>query len=247
MISVNEHSQTVTRPASESTATLHEFLRLLRLNHFNAAPMPIALDEEHETLSLVAGKTFDSVLDAEMGSEQALISAARLLRQFHDASAKTLKYLPAVQHWSLPVRQPVEVICHGDFAPYNVALAGGEVKGVYDFDTAHPAPRVWDLAYALYCWCPFKTADGDRMGDIESQIARAVLFCQHYGADAAQREALVETMIARLDALISFMEEQAKHNPKFAQNIADGHHLAYQQDMAYLKAHRDKITTALVK
>ena len=65
-------------------------------------------------------------------------------------------------------------------------------------DTAHPAPRLWDLAYAVYCWSPFKTYEYDALGDLNSQSARAKLFCDSYGLSNAEREKLVATMIDRV-------------------------------------------------
>lgn len=54
----------------------------------------------------------------------------------------------------LPARSPAEVICHGDIAPYNSAVRDGRVIGFIDFDTAHPAPRLGDVAYAVYRYAP---------------------------------------------------------------------------------------------
>ncbi|UGA53370.1 phosphotransferase [Vibrio sp. VB16] len=72
----------------------------------------------------------------------------------------------------LEPREPFEFICHGDFTPYNVALSENTVVGVFDFDTAHPAPRIWDLAYSIYCWSPFKTDSVDKLGTIAEQVFR---------------------------------------------------------------------------
>ncbi|MFJ9374801.1 phosphotransferase [Streptomyces sp. NPDC101455] len=43
---------------------------------------------------------------------------------------------------------PVEVICHGDFAPDNCVFTGEGAVGIVDFDAARPGPgpRAWDLA-----------------------------------------------------------------------------------------------------
>ena len=48
-----------------------------------------------------------------------LDDAARWLRRFHDA---TLDFERAGRVWMLPVREPAEVICHNDFAPYNLVF-----------------------------------------------------------------------------------------------------------------------------
>lgn len=118
--------------------------------------------------------------------------------------------------------------------------------GVFDFDTAHPAPRVWDLAYSIYCWAPFKTDNVDRLGTLEDQVSRARLFCDSYGASYLEREQLVDIMIKRLEALIRFMcKEASSNNEQFSENIEQGHLQAYRNDIAYIRANKQKIKDAL--
>ena len=81
-----------------------------------------------------------------------MVSAAKLLRTYHDATESFITPETFKLSWMLPVKEPAEVIVHGDFAPYNVALKGNRAVGIIDFDTAHPAPRLWDIAYAVYRW-----------------------------------------------------------------------------------------------
>ena len=38
-----------------------------------------------------------------------------------------------------------DTVVHGDFAPYNCVVRDGLVTGVFGFDIAHPAPRLWDV------------------------------------------------------------------------------------------------------
>ncbi|WP_396136875.1 MULTISPECIES: phosphotransferase [unclassified Amycolatopsis] len=42
-----------------------------------------------------------------------------------------------------------EVVCHGDFGPWNVVWRGDQPVGILDWDYARPAPRLHDVAYAL--------------------------------------------------------------------------------------------------
>ncbi len=53
-------------------------------------------------------------------------------------------------------RKPFEIISpYGDFAP-GITLSSTTVRwtDIIDFETAHPGPRCWDLAYAVYRWAP---------------------------------------------------------------------------------------------
>ncbi|MGV9364612.1 phosphotransferase [Amycolatopsis sp. NPDC003731] len=49
-----------------------------------------------------------------------------------------------------------EVVCHGDFGPWNVVWRGGQPVGILDWDYARPAPRLHDVAYALEYVAPFR-------------------------------------------------------------------------------------------
>ena len=47
------------------------------------------------------------------------------------------------------------MICHNDFATYNLIARDGRLVGAIDFDFASPGPRLWDLAYLAYRIVPF--------------------------------------------------------------------------------------------
>ncbi|MDD1779842.1 aminoglycoside phosphotransferase family protein [Enterovibrio sp. ZSDZ35] len=240
-------SKDVTRPSGPWTPTIHQFLHHLHRNGFTQCPLPLSIEANTETVTLVDGETYDYPLKGAIASEEALISAAKLLRKFHDTSAMFIASMPSdCLHWQQPLRDPVEVICHSDFAPYNVALNGDKVVGVFDFDTAHPGPRMWDLAYAVYCWAPFKTHRHDAMGSLVEQSTRARLFCVHYGAVERDKLQLVDCMISRLQSLVSFMYAEADSgNTKFQQDIEQGHQNAYLKDIDYLLRNKAQITRQL--
>ena len=48
-----------------------------------------------------------------------------------------------------------EVICHGDFGPWNVVWRGCEPVGLLDFDFAGPGDPMLDISYALQYSAPF--------------------------------------------------------------------------------------------
>lgn len=238
---------TVIRPMNPWSDTVHLLLTHLHNQGFHQCPAVVGIDGSNEVLSYLEGDTFNYPLRGAIATEEALFSAARLLRQLHDASTTFLNAYPDFScQWMLPGRTPPEVICHGDFTPYNVVLKGNQVVGIFDFDTAHPAPRLWDLAYSIYCWAPFKTHKNDKMGNLQDQIQRALCFCDGYGADLQQRSQLVETMIIRLQALVDFMQAEADSgNPQFQAHIAEGHHLSYLDDIVYLQRNQHAITLGI--
>lgn len=242
----------VHRPIGQWTHQVHRLLNHLRKKAFYFAPEPLGFDVEgREVVSFIKGEVSNYPLSVNASSTEALISAAHMLRNFHDASQSFLAGLTCCQStcWQLPPRYPQEVICHGDFAPYNVVLDGKEAIGIIDFDTCHPGPRSWDIAYALYRWCPFTNPNNkDGFGSIEDQIVRARLFCKAYGMLNEQRGGLASLIIERLQVLIDFLLVQAqKGNETFELNKRDGHHLLYIADVEYIKRHLITIEEGLRK
>ncbi len=235
----------VYRPCGPWSNAIHKLLDHLAGAGFNGAPKTFGFDEHgNEILSYVVGDVYNYPLVNNIATDQALISAAQLLRQYHDLTVSFVARSSFKKlQWMFPGRKPYEVVCHGDFAPYNVALDGRQTVAMFDFDTAHPAPRIWDIAYAVYCWAPFKTNSYDSLGDLQSQSARAKLFCDAYGLSDSERKLLVSTMINRITALVDYMEEEAdRGNSAFIDNISNNHHLAYLADIEYLKENQQLIT-----
>ena len=230
---------------------VHQFLYFLRKRGFNQAPLPLGFDEQgREIVSFVKGKTCDYPLSDDVASLEALVSAAKLLRSYHDASQSFLNEIGASnQAWMFPCRDPQEVICHSDFAPYNICFEGKRAVGIIDFDTAHPGPRVWDIAYALYRFAPFSNPENvESFGGIEDQILRAYLFCNAYGLNEENRIGLVDLILERLRVLLSFLMQSAREgNKKYAANVQNGHHLTYLADIEYITLHKLRIENGLIR
>ncbi|MGF1727646.1 phosphotransferase [Photobacterium nomapromontoriensis] len=245
---IHRSGDKVYRPSGFWSQSIHQLFAHLHSEQFDFAPQSYGFDlNGNEILSYVSGDVYNYPLVGAVSTTEALCSAAALLRHYHDV---TVTFVQSEQcnnlKWLLPIREPQEVICHGDYAPYNVALSGNTVVGIFDFDTAHPAPRIWDVAYAVYCWAPFKTHEYDAMGDVMSQSIRAKQFCDAYGLENVYRECLVMTMIDRIQALVDYMHSQASSgNEAFIENIKDGHHFAYLADIEYLKRNKVQITDSL--
>ncbi|MEJ8284578.1 Ser/Thr protein kinase RdoA (MazF antagonist) [Curtobacterium sp. PvP017] len=237
----------VHRPAGPWTPTVHRLLAHLHEQGFVAAPEPIEHGDTLETVSFVPGVAGEYPWTEDVASEAALVTSARLLRQFHDAAA-TYPLDASRDCWSQAERTPVETIVHGDFAPYNCVYDGIQAVGLIDFDTAHPGPRVWDVASAVYRFAPFTTGavEGMTAPALEDRLARAAEFCRAYDLDARSRSVLAETMTASLVAMVTTMEtEAAAGNPKFVSDLAHGHADLYRADVAYLEQHADAIAAAV--
>jgi len=235
----------VRRPAGPWSATVHRLLSHVRERGFDRAPLPVGFtDSGEEILTFLPGAVSNYPLPDSVRSEAALLSAARLLRAYHDA---TEGFLDVDCTWQLRRHSPVEVICHGDYAPYNVVFDGTNAVGIIDFDVAHPGPRNWDIAYALYRWAPFTNPlNTDGFGTPGEQISRARKFCDAYGLGQQNRIGLAELIAERLRQLLDFLVREAEVGVEaFRNNMRDGHHLLYQNDIEYIEQNRQIIDSGL--
>ncbi|GAA3143745.1 aminoglycoside phosphotransferase family protein [Planomonospora alba] len=238
--------ETVHRPTGPWSPAVHGLLRHLERRGFRGAPRLHGVTEDGlEVLDFIPGRVSDYPLTPEAASGEALESAAELLRAYHDATAE---YVAGHETgWMSPALPPAEVILHNDYAPYNCVLDGTRVVGIIDFDTAAPGPRLWDVAYAVHRWAQVGDPDaGTGCGTAEEQAVRARVFCDRYGLDAAGRGALVDTVAARLGALVEFMHAQAAAGVEaFRRHIEEGHDTLYRNDIAYLGERRAAFEAAL--
>ncbi len=146
---------TVRRPTGPWTPAVHGLLRHLRAVGFDGVPEVLGVDERgREALTYLPGRVI--AVDGEMAALDVLVSAMRWLRRYHDAVESYSSNGP----WRWGSRQLAagELICHHDFAPYNVAVSssatGERVVGVFDWDMAGPGTRLEDLAFAAWNWVP---------------------------------------------------------------------------------------------
>lgn len=159
MNTVVRFGNTVRRPAAAWTPTVQRLLCHARERGVSWAPVPLGYDEVgREVLSYISGDV-PHEMPEWVWSEVALMDAARALRQWHDA---TCCFDLAGAVWSSDAREPAEVICHNDFAPYNCVFRDGRFAGAIDFDLCSPGPRLWDMAYTAYRYVPLMPpADAD--------------------------------------------------------------------------------------
>lgn len=235
---------TVRRPTGPHSPRVHDLLR--RLAGFAPVPRVLEVGEGVEVLDFLPGDVGNYPVSDAAASATALVTAAELLRSYHDATAGFAADLPR-QGWMFEVVEPVEVVCHGDYAPHNCVLDGDRVVGLIDFDTARPGARLVDLGGAAYRWVPLSGPgnDGVRPGTAE-QADRLAVFADAYGAGPAERAGLVDAVLANLGGMVRFMRAQAAAgSAAFAGHVADGHDRLYLRDAAYVRAHRATFTDAL--
>lgn len=196
----------VNRPSGAWTPAVHRLLSHLNNAGVRGVPKPLAIINNHrEVITYVEGTVPNYPMPEWVWSETALMSSTRLLRQVHDVTAGLSLEGP----WRSPVREPVEVICHNDFAPYNLVFDDEQVVGVIDWDFASPGPRLWDIAYLAYRIVPLSSGDRRDGFTDEDRRRRLQLLITAYGSDADEAEVLA-MLGDRLLALASFTEDTAE-------------------------------------
>ncbi len=243
MAAVVRVGDTVHRSAGPWSGQVHRLLAHLRASGLHEVPEPLGFDAQgREVLSFLPGVVGHEPLP-EFRSDALLVAAAQLLRRIHDATEAVAHKWPS--GWQAPTRQPIEVICHGDFAPYNCVFDQGKLVGVIDFDHAHPGERAWDLAYAIYRFAPLTApSNPENYGTVEEQGRRARLFCEAYGLQ--ERSSLLDVILARVDFMADFLRKGAARGDKRLQaNIDAGHLAIYLTDYDHILAHRDQFQAAL--
>ena len=155
---------TVRRPPVFATQLMRDVLVHLEQVAFEAAPRWLGFDEQgRDVLSFIEGDTFSDCREIVWSDEQ-LVACSDLLRRYHDAVAGSA------------LAGDEEVVCHGDYAPWNLIWREGLPVCLIDFDTTHPGPRAEDVGYAL--WKHLNLGLVDLSAD--EQARRARVFVEAY-------------------------------------------------------------------
>ncbi|MFD9701771.1 aminoglycoside phosphotransferase family protein [Lentzea sp. NPDC059081] len=153
---VERIGDTVRRPTYPWSPSIHALLRHLESAGFANAPRFLGLDEDgREVLTYVEGESGPQGW-ARVVDDAGLTRFARLLRDYHDAVAGFVPSDDLGWFTGDTGLSGHEVICHGDFGPWNVVWRGERPVGVIDWDYARPASRLHDVAYALEYVAPFR-------------------------------------------------------------------------------------------
>ena len=168
--SVVRRGDTVRKPATPYDTATTALLDCLTEAGVMGVPRALGIDGQgRRILSWVPGDT--AFPDNLWSVDIAMTSAAKRLRAVHDAS---VPLVGATRPWaySYPDRSQHQVICHNDFAPYNMAFdTNGAVAGIFDFDLAGPGPRLRDLAYLAWWMVPFGRQDPNMARMTDQDIA----------------------------------------------------------------------------
>ena len=186
---------TVRRPRRPTSPATHALLRHLADVGFAGAPRFLGVDDRgREVLSYIPGTAVTPPYPAWALTDEALVSVAGLLRDYHRAVST---FDPRPHRWppSPPAPFAGELVSHNDGNLDNVVFRDGRAVALIDFDLASPGSRVWDVACAARLWAPLRPAhdiDDSRRG---RALDRFRLFADSYGLGPDERQRLVAAVL----------------------------------------------------
>ncbi|TRZ39694.1 aminoglycoside phosphotransferase [Niallia circulans] len=242
---VNRFGNTVRRDLKPGSDKIHKLLVHLENKGFGYAPRFLGIDEKNrEILTYIEGEAGNYPLKKYMWSDDVLKDIANMLRLYHDAVSD----FSLLNEWKPMDNTPdkTEVICHNDFAVYNIIFYDEKPVGIIDFDVAAPGPRLWDIAYTLYTCVPLSrlwhTEKGEEVHYNASKDSgrikqRVKFFFECYGMQTLEKDFL-DMVILRVEGLCKYMIKRAGEGDVAFQKMLDEGHLEhYQKDIRFINKH----------
>lgn len=228
---------TVRKPWTEATPSVHDFVTALRARGVDA-PEPLGRDDHgRQVIEFVPGTL---ALGGPRLTGDDLRRVGALIRSIHDAAAAYEPAADATWHTAIPAPGE-ELVCHNDLAPWN--LVTGDRWVFIDWDAAAPSTRLWDLAYAAQA---FTLSDSHR--DAEEAAGDLAALIAGYGADLTMRSALPRAMQERTAAMLALLEGAAETGEEpWASMCADGHGAHWADALRYVREHQAVWARALAK
>jgi hypothetical protein len=232
---------TVRRDVSSVTPTIHALLRHLDASGFAGAPRVLGIDEQ--------GREILTFLPGEIGflpflwNDAAVDAAARLLRALHDATVAWTPPPDATWRFIDPDPACREVICHNDFAPYNLVCADRQPYALIDYDEAGPGSRLRDVAFGAYWFAPLSWSSdlaSKSDHDMQQDHHRLRLFCASYGVPVSA--ALFDMVDQRLREMGDAIEHGAAVGDLRALRLKAGGHLDHwRRELIAFRGRRSRL------
>jgi aminoglycoside phosphotransferase (APT) family kinase protein len=239
---------TVLRPTG-----LHEEATMALLDALAAegfpAPMPVGpAADGAQAFRWIEGDVGVPPFPAWVMTDEALASAARLLRSFHDVAARLR--LPADLQWPNEMTDPQggPIICHNDVCPENVVYRDGEAVALLDFDFAAPGRPLWDLAQMARMWAPLRPPAMAVSGMEQlDPFSRLRVVAHAYGVERSDHVTFVELLVESRRVSDQFVRRRlAAREPAFVEAWEPfGGEQALSDIYAWFLDNRDAMLAAL--
>jgi hypothetical protein len=189
----NEHrpivriGDTIHRPTHWWTSSVHDLLNYLEKVGFAYSPRVLGFDDEgQEVLTYIEGESGKEGW-YKIHSDVGLANFAKLLKSYHEAIAGYRPRNDATWAYSPNQLKPGEIMCHGDFGPWNIAWDGDKPVGILDWDFVLPAKPEHDIFYALEYSAPFRddetTLSWHHFTEVPDRKRRVSVFLDAYGTN----------------------------------------------------------------
>lgn len=188
------------REASPWSKSVHELLKHLEKEGFNAAPRIIdnGFDEQgRETLTYIEG----DFVHPKPFNDEAIISVGTLLKDLHKAVANFKPSDDSI--WRPWFGRELNfsgetIISHCDFAPWNIVCNSNKPFALIDWENAGPVDPLLELAHV--CWLNVQLCDDDiaervRLAPINERAKQLRLLVEAYEAPKDYREKLLDIII----------------------------------------------------
>jgi hypothetical protein len=176
---------TVRKVKGSWTPTVHALLRFLADAGFDLAPKPLGFDDRgREVLTWLDGTPGMRPWPEALLRDEGVVALAGVLRRYHDV---VRDFDPGEEAcWRVGCRalEPGEIVCHGDFAPWNTVWTAGRLVGVIDWDMAEPGIPLADVTFLAQHLVPLRSDAWARGVGFDSSPARdrrLALLCETYG------------------------------------------------------------------
>lgn len=234
---------TVHRPVSWWTPAIHDLLKYLESVGFEYSPRVLGFDEQgREILTFMEGESGKEGW-FKIHSDEGLQNYARLLRNYHQAIAS---YRPSADsEWAYAKGglKPGEIVCHGDFGPWNLTWDGDKPTGIIDWDMAHPAIPRYDVLYALEYSAPFSddetTIKWRHFKELPDRKRRIEIFIKAYGMSPQELGDVVSNVTAMQRTVAGYEKQLAERGLQPQKDwVAEGHLDVIEKDTQWIEAHR---------
>ncbi|WP_315795400.1 aminoglycoside phosphotransferase family protein [Paenibacillus sp. BIC5C1] len=228
---------------------VYELLKHLEKMGYAHSPRYLGVDEQgREILSyldgVVPGKNYPEI-ESYMWSDETLHKVAKLLKSYHDATVDFVTTTVSLNNCP-KVSTKEEVVCHNDFALYNVVFKDRFPVGIIDFDMAGPGPRLWDIVYSLYTSVPLagfspgkderEVVPYNKQDHASERKRRIALFFNAYGMDVPTD--LKEWVISRIHFMCTTLSDRAASGETaFIKMVEEGHLAHYEKEVRFLEKH----------
>lgn len=223
----------VRRPTGPWTPAVHALLGHVARAGLRAVPRVHGIDARgREALDYLPGEVID--LDAELLSPARLAALGRWLRDLHAAASGFDHPGP----WRFFGADDPVLITHNDVAPYNVAFAGDELAGVFDWDLAGPSTPLLDLGHTAWNAIPFF-----RPIPADDAARRLVVLAGAYGIDPVT---VLDAVEPRVRLAIDGIREAVRRGDQGMINLAaQGEPERTERALAAFAERRDAVRAAL--